>query len=42
MRSRWWIFFAAALPVTAVWWGLSRSAHVQRGMRSPDGEQGQA
>ncbi|MBB4918839.1 hypothetical protein FHS44_005975 [Streptosporangium saharense] len=30
MRPVWWIVLAVPVLVTAVWWGMSRSAHVRR------------
>jgi hypothetical protein len=31
MSHLWWIVPAVITLVTAVWWGLSRRAHVRRG-----------
>ncbi|MEU4542082.1 hypothetical protein [Nonomuraea dietziae] len=37
MESGWWILLASLTLATAVWWRLSRSAHVRRGLREPYG-----
>ncbi|MGN9844366.1 hypothetical protein ACTMTI_40200 [Nonomuraea sp. H19] len=38
MDCRWWILLTAVLLAAATWWWLSRSAHVRRGVRGPNGE----
>ncbi|MGI5347002.1 hypothetical protein ACQEU8_02265 [Streptomyces sp. CA-250714] len=35
MEARWWVLLAVAVLSAAVWWGLSRAAHVRRGLRAP-------
>ncbi|MFI7487348.1 hypothetical protein ACIBXA_03085 [Micromonospora echinaurantiaca] len=35
MELRWWILSGALLLLTAVWWRMSRSAHLRRGLPAP-------
>ncbi|PRX66918.1 hypothetical protein B0I32_105358 [Nonomuraea fuscirosea] len=34
MESLWWILLAVMVLVTAVWWRMSRSAHLRRQRKS--------
>ncbi|NYI99128.1 hypothetical protein [Streptomonospora nanhaiensis] len=37
MTQTWWILLGSLWLATAAWWGLSRYAHVRRGLVGADG-----